>query len=307
MKKLFSFGLAAILALSLASCGSPSNSDVQKPSGVSTDAPSGTQSQKPDGNVEESQAPERGGVSIPESVLVDESGIKITATGFDTAAMFGPELKLLIENDSGQDLTFQSRGASVNGYMVETMMSVDVVTGKKANGGLSFSSSDLKPCGIDTIADLEFSFHIFTSEGWETYLDTPPIQLKTSAADTYEYTFDDSGDLAYEGNGVKLLIKGLAEDSSIFGPSIVVYLENNSDASITVQARDTSVNGFMLSPVFSSEVAGGKHAVDTITFMSSELEENNITSIDTVELSFHIFETEGWDTIVDTDAVTITF
>ena len=63
----------------------------------------------------------------------------------------------------------------------------------------------------------------------------------------------------------------------------------------------------MLSPVFSSDVAIGKHAVDAITFLLSELEENDITTIENAELSFHIFDAAGWDTIVDTEPITITF
>lgn len=167
--------------------------------------------------------------------------------------------------------------------------------------------SDLDACGIKTIADMEFSFHVFTSEGWDTYLDTSLIQLKTSAADTYEYAFDSAGSLAYEGNDIKIVVKGLNEDGSLFGPGIVVYIENNREENITVQTRGVSVNGFMVDIIFSSDVVSGKRAIDSITFMSSALEENEITSFEDVELSFHIFKSDGWDTIVDTDVVTITF
>ena len=37
----------------------------------------------------------------------------------------------------------------------------------------------------------------------------------------------------------------------------------------------------------------GKRVIDTITFMSFELEENEITTIETAELSFRIFEFDG--------------
>lgn len=59
--------------------------------------------------------------------------------------------------------------------------------------------------------------------------------------------------------------------------------------------------------IFSSEITAGKHAIDSITFMSSELEENGIDTIESIELSFHIFDTESWDTIADTAPVTINF
>ncbi len=307
MRKLISLFLSLMILTSLIACSEISREDIDSPINVSTNDVEKSTSDvgKADDTQNDSAAKQE--ATISETVLLDESGIKITAKSLNTGGFFGADLKILIENNSGEDLTFQCRNASVNGYMVDSMMSVDVVNGKKANDSITFSSSDLKSCGIDTIADMEFSFHIFTTSDWDDYLDTPPIQLKTSAADSYQYTFDDSGSTAYDENGIKVVVKGLAEDGSFFGPSIVVYLENNSAKNITVQVRDVSINGFMVDAIFSSEVVAGKKAIDTITFMSSDLEENEITNVDSVELSFHIFETDNWNTIVDTDVIKIDF
>ena len=246
-------------------------------------------------------------VTIGEKVLVNESGVKITVKGLETDGIFGPEIKLLIENNSGKDLTFQCRNTSVNGYMVETMMSVDVANGKKVNDSMTFMESDFEECGIKAIADIETKFHIFDTAEWESYLDTDTIRIETSIIDSFKYTYDDSGDLVYEGNGVKIVIKELAEDESIFGPSIITYVENNGNKDITVQTRDVSINGFMVDAMFSCDVSKGKRAVDTITFMDSDLEENGITSIEDVELYFHIFDSDEWETIVDTGIININF
>ena len=302
MKRTLAIILAIILAMSLVACGSPSDEEIKEPSNVVTG--DNTEEGQQEEQVEE---PEETEATISETVLVDEAGIKITAKSLEVDEVFGPEIKLLIENNSGKDLTFQCRNASVNGYMVETMMSVDVVNGKKANDSLTFMQSDFEACGIETIADMEIAFHIFDMADWETYLDTDAIQIRTSIADTFEYTYDDNGDLAYEGNGIKVVIKGLAEDDSIFGPSIVTYIENTGDKDVTVQTRDVSVNGFMVEAVFSCDVVAGKRAVDTITFMESDLEQNGITTIENVELSFHVFDFDDWETIVDTEIANITF
>ncbi|MDD6160755.1 MAG: hypothetical protein PUB51_06475 [Oscillospiraceae bacterium] len=305
MKRTLAIILALMLAMSLVACGGSSGGEVKEPSNVTTG--NNTEDTQQVEQTEKNEEPEKTEVTISETVLVDEAGVKITAKRLATDGIFGPEIKLLIENNSGKDLTFQCRNASVNGYMVETMMSVDVVNGKKANDGLTFMESALEACGIDAIADMEFAFHIFDMAEWETYLDTNAIQIKTSIADTFEYTYDDSGDLAYEGNGVKIVVKGLAEDASIFGPSIVVYIENTGNKDVTVQTRDVSINGFMVDALFSCDVVAGKRAVDTITFMDSDLEENDIAAIENVELSFHVFDMAEWETIVDTEVVNITF
>ena len=320
MKKPLLTALVLVLVVSFTACGSLPEEELTPPSSVSTTTPTAQATKEPSNAAEapvnaEQQEPisesdepqETEEISIEEVVLVDEADIKITAKSFDADALFGPEVKLLIENNSSKDLTFQCRNSSVNGYMVDTMMSVDVVSGKKANDALTFMSSDLDACRIDVIADMEFSFHIYTSEDWETYLDTQLFTIHTTAAEGFEYVFDDSGDVAYDENGVKIVIKGLSEDDSIFGPGVIVYIENNSDDNVTVQARDVSINGFMIDPLFSSDIVAKKHAVDAITFMSSDLEDNAITQIESIELAFHIFETESWDTIADSDTLSITF
>lgn len=250
----------------------------------------------------ESRVPEV--ASITETVLVDELGIKITAKSIDYDDWYGPAIKLLIENNTDTGLTVQCRNASVNGYMVDTLISCDVASGKKANDELTIYKSSLEQCGIDTIADIEFTFHIFTTDGWDDFLDTDPITLKTTAADSYNYTFDDAGDLLYRENGITVVSKGVYEDSGEHG--ILVYICNESGFPITAQIRDLSVNGFMINSIFSPDIANGKHAIDKIKFSDSSLEENEITEIEDVEFSFHIFNSNDWRQTFDSEIVTIT-
>ena len=311
MKKVMTVILSLLIIMTFAACGSTTDEQLQQPAEVSGIEESAEIEES--GEEELEQPAEQGQKTsgrkdtIPETVLLDESGVRITAKSLDFDAAVGPELKLLIENNSGTDLTVQTRKTSVNGCMVDTMMSVDVADGKQANDTLTFMGTDLELSGVRIIADMEFSFHIFTSSDWETYLDTPQICLMTSAAENYEYIYDDSGASAYEGEDVRVVVKGLTDTESIFGPSVVVYMENNGQRDLTIQTRNVSVNGYMVDAIFSSEISAGKRAVDTITFLSSDLEENEITQIESVELSLHIFDSETWDTITDTDAVTITF
>lgn len=270
---------------------------------TSVDSEQNTSEEK---NNSENQTPTKASEeTVAEQVLVDEDGILIKATGFEKKGIFGPELKLLIENGTEKDFTVQVRAVSVNGYMVETLFSEDVAAGKKSNSKISFSTNDLKSCGIDKIADMEFSFHIFSLENMETYLDTELIKVETSLADSYIYTFDDSGDEIYNGNGVRIVSKGFSDKDSIFGPSLVVFIENKNDESITVQVRDVSINGYMVDTIFSSEVSAGKHAVDGITAMNSSMDENNIEKIEEIEFSFHIFSTDDWNTIEDTAPIVV--
>ena len=245
-------------------------------------------------------------VTIEEQVLYDENSIKITALGMEDG-LFGTELKLLLENNSDKSITVQARNANVNGFMVSTMMSVDIAAGKKANDSLTFETSGLKDCGIESIATMEFFFHIFDTESWDTIVDTDVITINTSIASTYTQAVDDSGEVLVEEGGVKIVGKGLSDDDSVWGPGVILYIENNSEKDVTVQVRDVSINGFMVDSSMSTDIVAGKKAMSAVQFFSTDLEENAITDITDVELYFHIFNLESWDTIFDSDVIAISF
>lgn len=303
--------LAVCLIFGLAAMGSSSSStEVDKE--IKSSSTGDTQNTQTDQSNDDSQAAEEAAkettsdVTVAETVLLDEKDIKITATGLEDG-LFGTELKLLIENNSSTNVTVQARKTCVNGFMVDSMLSADVAAGKKANDNLTFTTSGLKDCGIDTIATMEFSFHIFTTEDWEDYLDSDLLSLNTSVADTYTQTYDDSGEVFYDQNGIKIIGKGLSTEGSFWGPGLILYIENSSDKDFTVQVRDVSVNGFMIEPTLSQDVLIGKKALTAVTFFDTDLEENGITDISDIEASFHVFDMDSWDTIVDTEPVKINF
>lgn len=296
MKKLLACMLALVLILGMSACVVTDGS-ATRPSHVDSDI---------EGDPAQTGAAQTGGTTIEETVLLDASNVKITAKKIEEGWL-GTSLKLLIENNSDQDLMVQCRDSSVNGYMVDTLFSTSVAAGKKANDSITFASGDLEACGIQTIADMEFRFHIFLADGWDDYYDSDLIQLRTSAAASYQYTYDDSGEVLFEKDGVRIVTKGLSTQDSFFGPGLVVYIENTRDRAIMVQTRDVSVNGFMVNAIISSNVGAGKRAVDAVTFLQSDLEENGITEIKDMEISFHIFDSDTWDTVFDSEPVKLTF
>lgn len=307
MKKYLALILSLAMTFVLVACGGSPEVTKEATSVTSGGETVSSNSTTPTDSTTSTPATTSTSETVEEQVLLDESGFKITLKSLDKGGVFGPEFKMLFENESGKDVTVQANNVSVNGYMIDNMMSVDIANGKKANDSLTLSRTALETAGISTIADCEFSFHIFDSGSWNDILNSAPVTIKTSAADGYTYTFDDSGHVAYEGNDLKIVIKGLAENSNIIGPSIVVYVENNSSKDITAQVRNISINGFMVDAIFSSDVKAGKHCIDTITFMNNDLEKNDIATIENVELSFHVFDMNSWNDIVDTDPITINF
>jgi len=278
-------------------------SSSSKPSNSNNSGNSNASSKPQSSNSSPETSSSSKGITIEESILFDQGGIKITAKKIDTNGFFGPEITFLIENDSSDSITVQARKMSVNGYMIEPMMSADVAAGKKANASLTLTKTDLDLAGITTIADIELSFHIFDSESWDTILESDQIRIETSAAKDYNYKYDDSGLSVYNKNGIEIIAKGTSSKDSIFGPSLIIDIINSSNTDITVQVRDVSINGFMIDTIFSSDILAGKHSIDAVIFMNSSLEENGIDNIEDIELSFHIFNADTWNTIDDSEPI----
>ena len=64
-----------------------------------------------------------------------------------------------------------------------------------------------------------------------------------------------------------------------------------------------SINGFMVTPFFSCTVNDGRMALSEITIMSSDLEENDIESVEDIELMFRIINPETYQTIIETEVI----
>ncbi|HKL79924.1 MAG TPA: hypothetical protein VJ888_05755 [Mobilitalea sp.] len=310
--------ITSVLLFSLSGCGSDKEDDnkngnitdetddlkVTPDAGAKEDDDTGTEEDKDNTSVDETDI-DSDKVTIQEQVLFDKEKIKITAISMEEDIYLGPEIKLMIENNGDTDVTVQARELSINGFMIEPVFSTEVAAGKKSNDSLAFYVEELEANGIDKIASIDFKFDIFSTETWDTLVESDTIILETSAKGKYEQKYDTSGKNIYDDSNFKIIDKGLDISDEIMGPQIRLYIENNSSEGITVQVRDVSINGFMIEPAFSREISPGKKANDGISFW--DLEENDIVDITDVELKFDIFNTETWDTIVETDVIKLQY
>ena len=233
--------------------------------------------------------------SINEQVLVDQDGIKITATEYVTDSIWGDGIKLLVENNSAKDYTIGCDALIVNDYMITDLFSADVAAGKKSNEVMYLSSTELKAAGIDTVGQIEMYFHAYDSN-WDNLFKNVYSKLETSEFANMDTTPNDEGQELYNANGVRIVGKTV-DENSFWGTAILLYIVN---------VDNMSINGYMMTPLFSTTVYDGKKSIDDITIMSSDLEANGITSVDQVELKFHIYNAESYDTIADSDAITFT-
>lgn len=114
----------------------------------------------------------------------------------------------------------------------------------------------------------------------------------------------------YDADGIKIVCKGFVpgSDDGWDDPKVKFLITNDTDKNITVQVRDVSVNGFMIDPACSEDVAAGKKMNGDMSWLQMYFDENGITEVETIEFYFHIYESDGdWETIADSDIITLNF
>ena len=299
--------LLLVLVMVMATACSDSGEEIKQPANVNGDSSvtSGNESTS-DNSENESNTPATDEITIAETVLYDANDIKVTATGY-TDGWMGPEVKILVENNSTKNILITTTDVSVNGYMMPyASLYAEVAAGKKANESLAIMSSELDQSGIDTVAELQFYIQLQDPDTWDT-VDTSDLLTLTTSAAPYEQPVDDSGDVLYDSNGIRIICKGLKQDI-IWDGTVVFYMENNSGKDISVYAENVSVNGFMQDVGLWSDLRDGTKLIDGMSMIDlSDLEIESIDQIEEIEFNLRVVDENTWEEIVTTDVLTLTF
>lgn len=87
--------------------------------------------------------------------------------------------------------------------------------------------------------------------------------------------------------------------------NINFLIENLSDRTIEIQMRETSINGFMVDPLCSIEVAAKKKSNDSARIWGSDAENYPMNKVEDIQTKFHIFDWNDDDFGYDTENIMI--
>ena len=293
-KKGVIIGIIAVIAVIAVIGGSGDGKDKDKDSSskakiVSVDSSSKSNDTKKKVEKDDEKSNTEPSMTIDEQVLWEVDGLKLTATGLSEDKLFGSAINVLAENNSDKDIGIGADAVIVNDYMISDLTSITVTAGNKANDEITLFSSALNAAGIEHIGKVELYLHTFDPDTYMTISNSDCITIKTSDYDKMDTQNDIDGAVLYDQDGVKIMCK-YVDENSFWGSAVLMYVENNTDKNIIVQCDEVSVNGFMVDALMSSDVYAGKKAIDDITILQSSLDDNGITSIDTIETSFKILD-----------------
>ena len=112
------------------------------------------------------------------SLAVDEKGVKVYVKKVESEDSFwGADVYLLVENNTGKDISVYVEDVSVNGFMVDPIYASSIRKDRVAFDSITFLDSDLEDNGIKTIENIEMSFKVINNKGYSTILKTKPVKI----------------------------------------------------------------------------------------------------------------------------------
>ncbi len=239
--------------------------------------------------------------TIDEELLFEWNDVSVTAKSIEYS-ITGAELKLTVENNSNKDYSLRIEEVIVNDCMIPSLFVCDVDAGMKANDTIDLYARMLKDGGISNIGKIEIYFYIIDSSYRRVY--TPKcVTIETSLYDDMDDSADKSGHEIYDDNGIRIIGR-YQENDTIFGKSLVLYIENTTDDRIVVDCYGFAINGYTMSELMISTVYPGKYAIEEMTIFDNSLEENDISKIEEFTISLEISNADTYRTIDKTGPVT---
>lgn len=135
---------------------------------------------------------------------------------------------------------------------------------------------------------------LITGVGCSSTTSNSDTDNKTSVKTTEEVV---ESKVLVDDNIVKIEMVGIEDNSFYDGKDIKLKITNKTDSTICVQTREMSIDGTMVADntIFSDEISGGMKSNDEITVIEFSGDVVNVKG------KFHIFNSDGWDTLEDVD------
>lgn len=310
MKQTIAVLLSLMLVLSLAACGSGADQS------TGSEQTQETATAKPESTGDLPEFLKT--AAIEETVLLDQDGLRITATNLSYSS-YSADIELLIENNSSEDYEIISESVGYSCNAVNDCMVTDgyvfseVNAGMKAKEKISFSFDEMLLSGITEIGSIELGFDISGSGGTE--YQTGPLMLTTSvgeSASSYKEIITNGAlqkkfgiklesfmdETLYNEQGIRTISAGLIENSQ-GKHSVLLELVNDTGNQVSAVITEVGINGLKVySGIWSSDrINPGKRCIVDLDLsrivLDAALESCGIDKIGSVQLKMKLTDENG--------------
>ena len=262
------------------------------------------------------------------TVIYDANDIKIIAGEFTTCKEYDdePALALDIVNNTGKELTLYKLPMSMGGWMEDLYcLTVDETGYINMDGTFTIPAENdtnryylhvgnfiLEKYGLAEIPDIEFGFEIYAGEDAEEPFMTDLVDI-VNPAYTVTPEYDESGEVMYDKDGVKIVMLGETYDADYWGPQIKLYASNNSDKTVFIRIPEATLDGTAFDTYGDMIIAPGKRMSEEVAFAFIDDFGRSMTEVEPVSeitMKFDIYEydQQGDNILLDSaDPVTVNY
>ena len=297
-KRLITASLMSIALL--AACGggggeSPKEPAAEPSPAAVTAAPEESRRESPAELPESSGPAPAEALDLSSKVLVDEAGIRITAGEFVRDDFSDDGIRLLIENENPVTCLIDCPLLVVNGYQLSGAFSAEVSAGKKLNTILEIPRHALRAAEIEEMHAVSAAFAVYDPEPWRTILEPEEKVIFDDGTKAAEPS--DPGTEVFFKEGVHVSARMVRNDPFL-GTGIILYLKNEGERTVYAEAKNLSIDGYMLEGYSGTILWPGKRAIGKIYLADGDLAENGITDPREAELYVGLMSAETMEDIV---------
>lgn len=219
MKKWMAGTMAALLAVSMAGCGT-AQAETMEPAA------------DPAGRTVQAEPVAAANPGTAESkVLLDQGGVRITALGYDPDGMLGARVPLRVENESDRDVAVQAEWGALNGCVMDALCYMEADAGQTVEDSVLFISTEVRRAGADPAGQVTLQLNVLDQESCETLATTGLVtwDLTGSGGETavpQGVTLSDEGDV---------VVTACTADDEVLGSELRLWVENRSGRTVTVR------------------------------------------------------------------------
>ncbi len=277
----------ALAMLSLCACGAPTDNQGGAPLDTEASPPGGSAATAPQGEEPEAQI-----------LIYDADDIRVYYLGYADEPLYGPQVKLYVENDKNIEVSVYARDFSANGIMFTIGSDTRVPPGGTARDSIYIVDTNFETSGITSVEKVEFSLEVINAkEKYRKNSDIISIDIKDPGSSGAQPGAAPAGsepeikELIYETEEINIYYTGFG-----FSPAgdlqVDFWIENNTSHLIEVSVNNFSLNGVDVLPPMNESVAANKASKGELFVIKPELDRIDAAGSYQIQFKFKISFTD---------------
>ena len=226
------------------------------------------------------------------------NGLTISAKRVSRDDTKGISVELSIENQSTHEYVVSSSAVIINNGMTDLAYECLIEEKEQLADRLYIPFEVIESAGFVDVSCIEIYFDVQNRTTNNLVYNAGELTIKSSEPSSPMV----SGHILYDQHEIKIYGQ-YVDETTIWGSSVLLYVQNTSDKNIIVSCEQVTVNNCEVSSDYNELIYANKHSVDNIPLSSTNMDINDIDSSDSIILKLKIVDADTMEIIAETNPI----